>query len=67
LLDLLLIGPLGATGAAIAATASLFAGGVTAIVLYRGRDVFAARAAVVPQRGDLGLLRALARPFARGR
>lgn len=64
-LDALLIPPLGATGAAIAASAALLAGGATALALYRARDDFPLRALAVPQRHDLELLRALGRPFSR--
>jgi O-antigen/teichoic acid export membrane protein len=63
--DVLLIPPLGAEGAAIAASVALVAGGGTALALYRLRDPFPMRALLVPRRGDLELLRALARPFAR--
>jgi hypothetical protein len=38
---------------------------VTALVLYRLRDPFTLRALLVPRRGDLELLGALAKPFAR--
>jgi O-antigen/teichoic acid export membrane protein len=64
-LDAVLIPPLGATGAAIAASAALLAGGATALALYRARDRFALRALVVPRRRDVDLLRSLARPFSR--
>lgn len=66
-LDLLLIPSLGATGAAIATTAALIAGGGTALTLYALRHPFPASALLVPRRGDLDLLRALARPFATAR
>jgi Na+-driven multidrug efflux pump len=41
-LDLLLIPGLGALGAAIAASAAYIAGGVTALLLHRARNPFAA-------------------------
>ena len=66
-LDLLLIPRMGATGAAVATTAAFLSGGTTALVLYQMRDRFAVRALVVPERGDFQLLRALVRPFSRGR
>jgi hypothetical protein len=66
-LDFALIPPYGATGAAAAASAGLLAGGVCALVLYRGVERFPARALVVPERRDLELLRALARPLSRSR
>jgi O-antigen/teichoic acid export membrane protein len=65
-LDLALIPGMGATGAAVATTAAMLGGGLTALVLYRLRDPFELRALVVPRRADLELLGALARPFARG-
>jgi O-antigen/teichoic acid export membrane protein len=64
-LDVILIPSHGATGAAIATTAALLAGGATALVLYATRDHFSPGALFIPRRGDLALLRALARPFAR--
>ena len=64
-LDFVLIPGMGATGAAVATTAALLSGGATALVLYRLRDPFRLRALLVPRRGDLELLGALARPFAR--
>lgn len=64
-LDLVLIPSLGATGAAVATTAALVAGGATSLALYALRDPFPARALVVPRRADLELVRALGRPFAR--
>jgi len=67
ILDLLLIPPLGATGAAVAASAALLVGGTVSLVLFRLHSTFALRAVVRPQRGDLALLRALARPFSRPR
>jgi O-antigen/teichoic acid export membrane protein len=64
-LDLLLIPPLGATGAAVAASAALLAGGATALTLYHRHETFSASALLRPRRMDLELLRALATPFAR--
>ncbi len=64
-LDFVLVPPLGASGAAIAASAGLLAGGAVALVLYRGLSAFPLRALVVPELGDADLLRALAQP--RGR
>ena len=65
LLDLVLIPPYGATGAAAAAAGGLLAGGATALVLYRGLERFPPRDLFLPQPGDLDLLRALVRPSAR--
>jgi O-antigen/teichoic acid export membrane protein len=65
LLDFLLIPELGATGAAVAASAALLAGGAVSLALFRRHGTFPLRAVVVPQRGDLALLRAVARPIAR--
>jgi O-antigen/teichoic acid export membrane protein len=65
-LDFALVPPLGASGAAIAASAGLVAGGGVALVLYRRLSPFPARALVVPELGDADLLRALAQPL-RGR
>jgi O-antigen/teichoic acid export membrane protein len=65
-LDFVLVPPLGASGAAIAASAGLLAGGAVSLVLYRRLSPFAVRALVVPKLGDADLLRALAQPL-RGR
>jgi stage V sporulation protein B len=65
-LDFALVPPLGASGAAIAASAGLVAGGVVALFLYRRLSRFPLRALVVPELGDADLLRALAQPL-RGR
>ena len=65
-LDLVLVPPLGASGAAIAATAGLLAGGAVALALYRRLSAFGLRELVVPEPGDSALLRALAQPL-RGR
>jgi O-antigen/teichoic acid export membrane protein len=67
ILDLLLIPPLGATGAAVAASAALLAGGTVSLVLFRLHGTFPLRAVVVPERDDLALLRAVVKPFWRGR
>jgi O-antigen/teichoic acid export membrane protein len=58
-LDFALIPPFGASGAAAAASAAFFAGGATAVLTYRTRDRFRWRDLVVPQRGDLDVVRAL--------
>jgi O-antigen/teichoic acid export membrane protein len=65
-LDFVLVPPLGASGAAIAASAGLLAGGAAALVLYRRLSAFPLRALVVPELGDADLLRAIAQPL-RGR
>ena len=65
-LDFVLVPPLGATGAAIAASVGLLAGGAVALALYRRLTGFPLRALVVPELGDADLLRALAQPL-RGR
>jgi len=62
-LDLVLIPRFGATGAAAAASAAFLAGGATALIAYSGRSPFPWRDLVVPRRGDLDVLRALARPL----
>jgi O-antigen/teichoic acid export membrane protein len=62
-LDFVLVPPLGASGAAIAASAGLVAGGAVALALYRGLSRFPLRALVVPELGDAELLRALAQPL----
>jgi O-antigen/teichoic acid export membrane protein len=59
-LDLILIPPFGASGAAIAASAALLAGGATALSLYRTRTSFALGALIRPRPGDLDVLKALA-------
>jgi O-antigen/teichoic acid export membrane protein len=64
-LDLLLIPRFGATGAAVAATVAFLAGGATALAAYRRLSPFAWRDLLVPHRGDLDLLRALAGPLLR--
>jgi O-antigen/teichoic acid export membrane protein len=64
-LDLVLIPRFDATGAAAAATFAFLAGGATALAVYRRVSPFSWRALLVPQRGDLDLLRALASPLLR--
>ena len=54
-LDLLLMPPYGATGAAIASTTAFVAGGLAAIVLYRSADRFALRE-LAPGRVDARLI-----------
>lgn len=66
-LDFALIPPFGASGAAAAATAAFFAGGATALLAYRTRDRFRWRDLVVPQQGDLEIVRALFASLARRR
>jgi O-antigen/teichoic acid export membrane protein len=62
-LDFALIPSFGAAGAAAAASAAFLSGGTTALLLYYSRTRFAWRALVVPQAGDLDLLRGLAGPL----
>jgi O-antigen/teichoic acid export membrane protein len=62
-LDVLLIPSLGATGASVAASAALVAGGAVSLALFWRLSAFPARALVVPERGDVDLLRALGRPL----
>ena len=59
-LDIVLIPRFGAEGAAIAASAALLAGGVTALILYRTRASFSLAALIRPRAGDLDVLKALA-------
>jgi O-antigen/teichoic acid export membrane protein len=65
-LDLVLIPRFGATGAAAAASMAFLAGGAVAVAAYASRSPFAWRALLLPRRGDLDLLRALARPLRAG-
>jgi O-antigen/teichoic acid export membrane protein len=58
-LDLILIPPFGATGAASAASAAFLAGGLTALAAYRSTAAFGWRLLVFPPRSDLELLRSL--------
>jgi hypothetical protein len=62
-LDFLLIPRYGASGAAGAAAIGYLAGGGAALALYRGWASFSWRALLLPQIGDLDLLRALVRPL----
>ena len=64
-LDLALIPPFHATGAAAAASVAFLAGGATALATYRRQSAFPWRALVVPRKGDLDVLRALAGPLLR--
>jgi len=64
-LDVVLIPPLSATGAAIASSAGLVCGGALALGLFQRHAGFPVRELVLPRREDLALLRALARPFRR--
>ena len=66
-LDLVLIPRFEATGAAAAASAAFLAGGATALLTYRRVSPFTWRALLVPHRGDLDVLRALAGPLRRMR
>jgi O-antigen/teichoic acid export membrane protein len=58
-LDLALIPPFGASGAAAAASAAYGAGGLSALLIYRARAPFRLRALVIPQPGDFEVLGAL--------
>jgi O-antigen/teichoic acid export membrane protein len=62
-LDLLLIPPFGASGAAAAASAAFLAGGVVALVAFRRLQAFPWRAVVAPERRDLVVFRALVTPL----
>ncbi len=64
-LDLVLIPRYGASGASAAAAAAFLAGGATAMGLYRFCVGFRWSSLVVPQRGDLEVLRGLAGPLGR--
>ena len=66
-LDLALIPTHGATGAAAAASAAFLVGGATALFTYRRVSPFTWRALLVPHRGDLDVLAALAGPLLRMR
>ncbi len=65
-LDLVLIPRFDANGAAAAASAAFLAGGLAALASYRRRHPFGWRELVLPRRGDLEVLRALARPLGAG-
>jgi O-antigen/teichoic acid export membrane protein len=62
-LDLVLIPRFGATGAAAAASAAFLVGGAVALAAYAHRNPFAWSALLLPRRGDLDVLRAIARPL----
>jgi O-antigen/teichoic acid export membrane protein len=66
-LDLALIPPYGATGAAAAASVAFLFGGATALLTYRRVSPFPWRTMLVPHRGDLDVLAALAGPLRRVR
>ncbi len=66
-LDLALIPPFGATGAAAAASAAFLIGGATALMTYRRVSPFGWRSLLVPHRGDLDVMVALAGPLLRAR
>jgi O-antigen/teichoic acid export membrane protein len=59
-LDLVLIPPFGATGAAAAASAAFLTGGAVALLAFRRRSPFAWSLLVRPRRSDLTVFRALA-------
>jgi O-antigen/teichoic acid export membrane protein len=59
-LDLVLIPRFGASGAAAAASTAFLAGGAAALTAFARRNPFSWRALVLPRRGDLDVLRALA-------
>ena len=65
-LDLVLIPRFGATGAAAAASTAFLAGGSVAVFTYARRSPFPWRALLLPRRGDLEVLSALARPLRAG-
>jgi O-antigen/teichoic acid export membrane protein len=64
-LALALIPPHGASGAAAAASVAFLAGGTASIALYRRRSLFDWSLLLLPRRGDLDVLLALARAFRR--
>jgi O-antigen/teichoic acid export membrane protein len=64
-LDIALIPTFDATGAAAAASIAFLAGGATALMTYHRLSPFTWRALLVPHRGDLDVLRALAGPLLR--
>jgi len=64
-LDLALIPTYGATGAAAAASVAFLVGGATALLTYRRVNPFPWQTMLVPHRGDLDVLAALAGPFRR--
>jgi O-antigen/teichoic acid export membrane protein len=64
-LDFVLIPRYGASGAAAAASVGYIAGGAVGLTLYRRWAAFSWESLARPQRGDLELVRALARPWRR--
>jgi O-antigen/teichoic acid export membrane protein len=64
-LDVVLIPPFGASGAAAAASAAFLAGGGVALGIYRARVRFRLGDLAVPRPGDLEVLQALAAPLLR--
>jgi O-antigen/teichoic acid export membrane protein len=60
-----LIPTYGPTGAAAAASVAFLAGGATSLAVFRRSTPFPWRSLVVPRRGDLDVLRALAAPLRR--
>jgi O-antigen/teichoic acid export membrane protein len=62
-LDFILIPRYGASGAAGAASVGYVAGGGAALALYRHWTAFSWESLLRPQRGDLELLRAIAKPL----
>jgi O-antigen/teichoic acid export membrane protein len=62
-LDIVLIPRYGASGAAAAATVAFLAGGCAAMLAFRRGNPFPWRTLLHPQREDLSLFRALARPL----
>jgi O-antigen/teichoic acid export membrane protein len=66
-LDIVLIPRYGASGAAAASSAAFLAGGCVALLVFRQRAPFAWGALLHPQREDLSMFRALARPLGAAR
>jgi O-antigen/teichoic acid export membrane protein len=62
-LDIVLIPPFGASGAAAASSAAFLSGGCVALLVFRSRTPFAWRMLVHPRREDLSMFRALAGPL----
>jgi O-antigen/teichoic acid export membrane protein len=65
-LAVILIPRFGASGAAAAASAAFLAGGTISLAVYRRRVRFGWSSLLLPRRGDLDVLRALAAPLRRG-
>ena len=65
-LALTLIPTFGPSGAAAASSIAFLAGGIASIAVYRRAETFPWSSLLVPHRGDLDILRALALPFRRG-